>query len=142
VTVKNKIINGFKICPKCLENLPLSDYHFSPKKMSSYCKPCHTSITKAYWQRTKEIQKSQERVRKYGIDTEGVEKMFNAQCRKCAICLCTDPGKTGWKVDHNHEFNFVRGVLCHRCNAFIGLAKEKEEILARAIAYLDAQFRT
>ncbi len=39
-------------------------------------------------------------------------------------------------VDHNHETNNVRELLCHRCNAGIGYFKEDIEILKKSIEYL------
>lgn len=126
---RNKVIDGFKVCAGCTVKKPIGDFH--PR--GYLCKPCHRDSCKARHQI--------ERFKKYGITRADFERMLKQQGNKCAICLCDDPGKAGWRVDHNHEFDFVRGVLCHRCNTLLGHAKEKETTLLRAIAYLDAQFR-
>jgi hypothetical protein len=44
-------------------------------------------------------------------------------------------------VDHDHQTGYVRSLLCHGCNTGIGLLKEKEEILLKAIEYL-RKFKT
>ncbi len=42
-----------------------------------------------------------------------------------------------WCVDHDHQTGFVRGLLCRDCNAALGLFKDSQEILERAIGYLE-----
>ena len=39
-------------------------------------------------------------------------------------------------IDHCHSSGKVRGLLCLKCNAFIGLAKENINTLVSAIEYL------
>lgn len=50
-------------------------------------------------------------------------------------------------VDHDHKCcpqrhktcgKCVRGLLCRSCNTLIGLAKESEEVLSKAIEYLQS----
>lgn len=43
----------------------------------------------------------------------------------------------GLYIDHCHETNIVRGLLCHNCNLIIGHAKDDLELLKSAILYLD-----
>ena len=130
MTVRNKVVDGVKKCAGCSELKPISEFH--PK--GYLCKPCHRASCK--------IRHQKERFKKYGITRADFERMLHQQGNRCAICLCIDPEKTGWRVDHNHEFDFVRGVLCHRCNTLLGHAKEKVETLSRAIDYLQRQFRS
>jgi len=40
-------------------------------------------------------------------------------------------------IDHNHNNNQVRGLLCGKCNFLIGLAQEDKNILTKAIKYLE-----
>lgn len=42
-------------------------------------------------------------------------------------------------VDHNHASGAVRGLLCHLCNAMIGCARERIDILTAAAGYLYAE---
>lgn len=125
---RNKVIKGRKDCARCLQNKSVDEFH--PK--GYLCKPCHRDYCKERHQK--------ERFKKYGITRDDFDEMFVKQNRKCAICFCSDPGKAGWRIDHNHSFKFVRGILCHSCNILLGHAKEDENILTRAIAYLDSQY--
>jgi hypothetical protein len=40
-------------------------------------------------------------------------------------------------VDHCHQTDRVRGLLCSKCNLLIGLAKEDPTILKTAASYLE-----
>ena len=67
--------------------------------------------------------------------------MKEAQDGKCAICHNPETRKihgrvTDLAVDHDHETGVVRGLLCHRCNFILGLAKDKPQTLLDAAAYL------
>ena len=40
-------------------------------------------------------------------------------------------------IDHNHETNIVRGLLCHNCNVGLGHFKDSVGYLKEAINYLE-----
>ncbi len=40
------------------------------------------------------------------------------------------------KTDHDHETGEVRGLLCNRCNAGLGMFEDSLEGLQRAVVYL------
>jgi len=76
--------------------------------------------------------------RLYGIGICQYEEMLAAQNGVCAICG-GDPGgrwKRRFHVDHDHETGAVRGLLCHGCNAGLGLFEECAERLVKAAEYL------
>lgn len=77
----------------------------------------------------------------FGISLDQYNEMHAAQDGKCAICgnpeTATRNGKTRWlAVDHCHDTGKVRSLLCGNCNPMIGYAKDKIEVLEKAIAYL------
>jgi hypothetical protein len=39
-------------------------------------------------------------------------------------------------VDHDHTTGRIRGLLCTRCNAAIGLFEENPRLLRQAVGYL------
>lgn len=51
---------------------------------------------------------------------------------KCAICET----ETQLCVDHNHTSGKVRGLICRKCNAGLGLFKDSTVNLTRAVAYI------
>ena len=77
---------------------------------------------------------------KYGITAEEYDEMLESQGNGCAICSGRElqKGRYHMHVDHNHVTGQVRGILCHKCNSLLGMAKDSIEILNLAIAYLEA----
>jgi hypothetical protein len=80
------------------------------------------------WRRTYHLAKN------YGLTPEQHDALYANQEGKCAICGRHED-KLG--VDHNHSTKQVRGLLCLRCNAVIGMAYDDTDILLSAIKYLD-----
>lgn len=74
----------------------------------------------------------------YGLSVEAYELMKLQQKGKCAICQKTISGKN-LHVDHDHETDEVRGLLCSNCNTGIGLLGG---FLISAQEYLYGQHRT
>jgi hypothetical protein len=62
--------------------------------------------------------------------------MFKDQENRCAICNKQSGETKGTKlyVDHNHDTNKVRELLCAGCNTIVGALENP--LLARAEAYL------
>jgi hypothetical protein len=81
--------------------------------------------------------------RKYGISENDYKNMFNKQNGLCAVCLKPETTLNNTKtrvkllaVDHCHETNKIRGLLCALCNQGLGKFKDNEDNLTRAINYL------
>lgn len=75
---------------------------------------------------------------KYGITLDEFNSRLEAQDHKCAICYTEIPGGLGtWHVDHCHETNKVRGLLCSRCNLSLGGFQDNIVLLLNAIKYLE-----
>lgn len=81
---------------------------------------------------------------KYGIDEYRLEDMLISSDYKCHICgneeknMNTKTGKLySLSIDHCHNTNIVRGLLCQSCNVGIGMFKDNIESLQKAIIYLE-----
>ena len=75
----------------------------------------------------------------YGLTPEDVEAMHTQQNGLCAICLKSPKGKLKTlAVDHDHATGKVRALLCSSCNRGLGYFLEDSDVMARAIAYLEA----
>ncbi len=72
----------------------------------------------------------------YGLAPEQVNQILLDQGGKCAICATQSSGKRGWHVDHCHDTQKVRGILCSNCNLALGHMKDSPAILRSAIRYL------
>lgn len=75
--------------------------------------------------------------KKFGMTIEEVDHMFLAQGSKCAACGESDLRIAAkFCVDHCHERQKVRGILCYRCNVALGLVKDSKQTLLGLVAYL------
>ena|SRR6266566_3618143 len=73
----------------------------------------HPEIIKA------QVRKSHFKVR-YGISLGVLEFIASLQGYRCAICKKVKK----LVVDHNHQTGEFRGLVCHRCNTFIGFVEK------------------
>ena len=135
-----------KQCIKCLrsytiDNFPeymTRDFVFIPCNICPECKkkgresPEHIEKKKNWLLKTN-----------YNLTPDEKLNMVEEQENLCAICgqpetsVDKRSGKTKClSIDHHHESGRVRGLLCGKCNAAIGLLKEDPKILESAIEYL------
>lgn len=75
------------------------------------------------------------------MSVEDFDWLFNAQGKRCSICqrelmLQSHGNPLQACIDHNHQTEQVRGILCSECNGALGLFHENKEALLRAIEYL------
>lgn len=61
---------------------------------------------------------------RYGLSREQFEKLCATQKRGKLV------------VDHCHATGQLRGLICHKCNSALGMAKDDPKILENAAAYL------
>ena len=73
---------------------------------------------------------------KFGITTDEYEIILQDQRGRCAVCGIL-PGERRLAVDHDHETGEIRGLLCVKCNAALGMADDNIEILKKLIDYLN-----
>lgn len=81
------------------------------------------------------------RVGRYGLTVDQFNILLEVQKGRCAICRVelqsTGRSKgTAAHVDHDHGSGRVRGILCHRCNAGIGLLGDDPDRVRAACEYL------
>jgi Recombination endonuclease VII len=78
---------------------------------------------------------------RFGISNEIYDEMLKSQNGLCAICFTDHPSNKKnvvcFFVDHDHATGKVRGLLCEKCNRGLGLFRDNQGFLARAIDYLE-----
>ena len=155
-----------KYCPKCKKyrlrksfDLRLKTNSLGRQYSESYCRDCH----KAYAiERVKKhiennpVYFSDENIEKralinrkacfkrnYGITLDYYETLSIKQGGVCAICkgLQNSKNKKYLCIDHCHNTNKIRGLLCSRCNTLLGQAKDNINILEESIKYLTSNTR-
>jgi len=110
-----------KRCPECDKTKPRTEFYADGR--STYCRPC----TKIIGRRAT--------LRQYGLSEEQFAQMLAEQNGCCCICR-TALDDVVPHVDHDHDTERVRGVLCGRCNRTIGLFGDDARRLRNAAAYL------
>lgn len=88
---------------------------------------------KRYDQKRYELYGSSSR-KAHGLTQREAQEL--KQSYSCQICGESDQDKLC--IDHSHESNKIRGVLCRNCNSGLGMFKDNRDYLERAIAYLDS----
>jgi hypothetical protein len=73
--------------------------------------------------------------RKYGLGAVDYQRMLAAQDGVCAICR--RKGSRWLCVDHCHETQVVRGLLCEKCNIALGFFEDDADRMRTAAEYLD-----
>ncbi|VVB51971.1 Recombination endonuclease VII [uncultured archaeon] len=115
-------------------------------RWKSYCRSCASLYFKDYKLAHPELKKWNNqrdgligRCRRRGITVEQYQDKFIEQDGKCAICgILLEDGKrgAGATIDHDHQTNEFRGILCALCNKALGCFKESVETLGKAILYV------
>jgi hypothetical protein len=97
------------------------------------CKSCRSDFYKGKRARDTKLRF------KYGISHQDYLDLLEEQNGGCAICgaKAEEQYHGVLDVDHNHETNEVRGLLCNSCNRAIGLLKDSPKKLRDAADYLD-----
>ena len=133
-----------KTCSKCKIEKSVSDFYTRKKYgYASQCKSCHKEGSrKAFhkrreenpeWYRThldrtnswkRENRKTYGRKadlkKNYGITIEEYETLLDNQNGVCYICQNECPSGRRLAVDHCHETDKIRGLLCCKCNTGLG----------------------
>lgn len=80
------------------------------------------------------------RWRQYGMTQATYDVMLVEQGNACKICRVpfSDIPARQVHLDHNHETNEVRGILCQRCNTFVGMVETGRHLLQDVLRYANA----
>jgi hypothetical protein len=118
-----------KYCTKC-RTVKVKDEFYKSKSnkdgLQSYCKPCNLLNNRNIL-----------REKKYGVCPTQWEIMMKRCGGKCELCGNENKGGDALCIDHNHETNEVRGLLCHNCNRGLGFLKDSAELVKKAATYLE-----
>jgi hypothetical protein len=128
-----------KICKVCEVEKNISDFYTGRKD----CKDCKNAAARQWRKDNPEnvkrhLVRMRERTkeRRYGITQEDFNKMLTDQNNKCKICKIIFISSKGTHIDHCHDTNIVRGLLCNDCNLALGQFNDNIEIMNNAIKYL------
>lgn len=136
---------GYRACLTCKQSKPVGEFQPQPRARNGRlpnCDPCRRELAR---QKNRKIaaqsssvevwRNSRERYlrRKYKITLAEYEQLFAAQSGACAVCKRV----VELFIDHCHTRGTIRELLCHNCNAALGLMREDPLAIAGLIEYLE-----
>jgi hypothetical protein len=118
------MMSNTQVCTKCKIEKDLNFYHADRRtgnRKRNICIDCRHTQRKIT-----------------NISTFEYAKLLVEQNNACAICgVSATELKRELNVDHNHETNKIRGLLCHHCNIGLGNFRDSTTLLSVAIEYLE-----
>jgi hypothetical protein len=166
ICVDKSLSIGYRIrCKKCNHNIQANSYLINKdreiKRASEWKKNNRDKINEAtrkdrkenpekykkwendFYNRNREELSLKMSLKERKIDKDFYDKMVIEQDNKCAICGMEETRKarngevkTRLCIDHDHDTNKVRALLCHDCNTGIGKFKDVPELVLKAADYL------
>jgi hypothetical protein len=151
-------------CTKCKQTKDASLFHkYKAKKngLTSQCKACRNLARFKWGEEYKERSKKRRKERynflkendpsflwlqnrnyklkkAYNITHEEYMEMLKSQDYKCLVCgkEHQEADKKRLVVDHCHNTNKIRGLLCNNCNTALGLLYENTSIIESLKSYV------
>lgn len=118
-----RMTSNLQTCRKCLTEKPLDAFHADRRtgnRKRTTCIDCR--------QKQRSIT---------NLTRTEYSLLLVAQDYKCAICgVDASELPRELSVDHSHETDEVRGLLCGHCNIGLGNFKDDAELIGKAADYL------
>lgn len=98
----------------------------------------HKEQSKKYYNSRKKHFKEWHLKRAYNITAQENTKMLIQQNNSCKICGNEFTGIPPFRphVDHDHQTNKIRGLLCNNCNVGIGMLNDDPTTIRNAIKWI------
>ncbi len=115
-----------KECFDCNERLPHKFFSISNRGLGGIRGICKTCVQRS------------DRKRKYGLSHEDFTRLLEQQNYTCARQGCDTKHieEKPLHVDHCHETNIIRGLLCFNCNSALGKLGDSVESIEKVLEYL------
>ena len=118
-----RMTTNTQVCRKCLIDKPLDAYHGDRRTANR--------------KRTTCIDCRQKQRSITNLSRTEYSLLLVAQDYSCAICgVHASELSRELSVDHSHETDEVRGLLCSHCNIGLGNFKDDSQLLIKAFEYL------
>lgn len=120
--VAKKARKGRELCRICEQHKPVAELTAPIKAGYAVCKECKSHLN---------------RMVRFNLSPQDFDKLLEIQNNRCAICeseLLLEKNHT--VIDHCHETNRIRGILCRNCNTGLGVFRDSNANLANAAKYL------
>ena len=121
-----------KTCYVCRQSLSEDNFHKRTYKsgkvaLQSKCKSCSTSVRRKYYKPHTAIRQ------KLKLSQQEVDALTAGGMCQNPGCKSTDRRLC---IDHDHDSEKPRGLLCHQCNTALGLLGDNLEVILGLSQYL------
>ena len=135
-------------CTKCRVSKPLTSFYTRKDRPCGYTSECRACLQKRARDAggiTKEERMVHHRRhnlwKAFRLTIDEYDVLFQKQGGVCAICgrpetVANQYGVMRLAVDHDHNTDKVRGLLCTKCNRGLGLFEDNVISLSKAIQYV------
>lgn len=107
--------------------------HFLRFVNSNNCVQCDKDAIAKY-----KVDRQFARIEKlYGLPKDAYLSLVHLQNSSCSLCMKLEPDHFKLHVDHCHDTNRVRGLLCSKCNQGIGLLNHDAKLIRKAALYCE-----
>lgn len=108
----------------------------------SKCRSCKNADALKRHRDNREAVASRVMKNKFGVTMKEYEEQLlkqNSRCPGCGKTREEDIENRGrrWPVDHDHETDAVRGILCWLCNLALGAVKDSPDTLRALAVYVE-----
>ena len=144
-----------KICNKCNVIKSFEDFYKQKKGKFGLCGRCKECMQAYYNKRYSENPDKIRAIQKkyydnnptakrntmlkyyYKLSREEYDILLMKQNNSCGICKThINDLNRDFDVDHSHETNKIRGLLCPKCNKGMGLFNDDVKLLENCLKYL------
>jgi hypothetical protein len=146
--MKNLVIYSLdtkKTCGTCKEEKCISEFYkrlAGRYNVETFCKKCSDIKRKLSNRRNPLTVKNRKLKAAHNINLSDFNEMLEGQNGVCMICKKPETAKPRGRllslsVDHCHETNIIRGLLCGNCNQGLGRFKDSPELMRKAAEYIE-----
>lgn len=135
------------LCAVCGETDPDLFHHViregkQQATSKTYCRVHYNERQKVSHRGRREAVAERVLIEKFGVTRKEYDAQLEAQEGRCPGCGRTreediDNRGRRWPVDHDHETDAVRGILCWLCNLALGAVRDEPATLRRLADYAE-----
>jgi hypothetical protein len=128
VRKREGIPDGMRFCTWCEKPKSLNEFRDTGRRSGKMyvCESCLPEYNRDVWYK-----------HKYGVSLLFVERLLDDQANRCASC--GDPLENEFHLDHCHNTQAIRGILCRHCNIALGHLRDDPRRIVALLRYLEGQ---
>lgn len=124
-------------CTMCGHEGPAEDFAKNGTSgRRGQCKPCAAKRSLAWYHANPERRRAYLLKRDFGLTVAEHDRLLAEQGGVCAICRRACSSGRALAVDHDHDSDAVRGLLCSNCNNGLGRFGDDPNRLFAAAMYI------